>query len=108
LPPLESARITFVYLGQLAAHKGIELLIEAAAALRPRDDFSVLIAGDENRYADQLRARVRDHGLEGTVVFLGRVDDIERLFVSVRSRAPVRGARDGVHHRLGGHQGSAG
>jgi len=80
LPPLESSRITFVYLGQIAAHKGIELLIESASALRHRRDFSVLIAGDDNRYADQLRARVRDDGLEGIVIFLGRVDDVDRLF----------------------------
>jgi glycosyltransferase involved in cell wall biosynthesis len=75
-----TGRTVIGYLGSVVSYEGLELLVEAAAILRTRQqDFRVLIVGD-GAALDELRASVTDAGLEGHVVFTGRVPhgDIER------------------------------
>jgi glycosyltransferase involved in cell wall biosynthesis len=83
LPPPRPDLCTFVYLGQLAAHKGVDLLIEAAIArCSTSRGCRFLLAGNyswNNPFADALRARVQRLGLADRIVFLGYVTDVPGL-----------------------------
>ncbi len=73
LPDLRRPELQCVYAGRLAAHKRIDLAIEAIARLaRDGRDVGLLICGDG---ASEERARlgrlVEEHGLESRVRFLG-------------------------------------
>lgn len=77
---------TFVWLAlaSLVPRKGLDVLVEAAGALRARAPelaFAVRIAG-EGPERERLEARVRALGLEGTVVFLGPRDDVGDLLAA--------------------------
>ena len=83
LPPVRPDLCTFVYLGQLAHHKGVHLFVEAAinrCQASPRCRF--LLAGDyswNNAFANTLRSRVEQLCLADRIVFLGYVSEIPRL-----------------------------
>ena len=65
--------------GHLMTCKGHEVLIEAAARLRPAfPDLRVLIAG-EGPLRPRLEQRIGEFGLEGAVLLLGRRDDVAEL-----------------------------
>lgn len=69
--PLDAPVI--VYLGLLAEYQGTSLLLEAARILRKRrDDIYVLVAGYPG--ADHYAARANEMGLNGHVLFPGRVN----------------------------------
>jgi glycosyltransferase involved in cell wall biosynthesis len=74
---------TFVYVGQLNALKGVDLLVGAALRLcRERDDVRFLIAGDyswQNPFAERLIEEVAAAGVAQRIRFLGYVADVERL-----------------------------
>lgn len=59
-------------LGRLVPYKGFRYLVEAAALLP--DDYVVVIGGS-GPLEDDLRSRAGALGLDGKVVFLGRVSD---------------------------------
>lgn len=59
-----------LFVGRLAAYKGLEILLDAAAQVEQR----IAIVG-EGPLAPALAARVRALGLERRVVLAGRVDD---------------------------------
>jgi len=63
-------RPTILFLGRLSYYKGIKYLIDAMEEI----DATLLIAGD-GKQADDLQARVRDHGLNESIHFLGYVPD---------------------------------
>jgi glycosyltransferase involved in cell wall biosynthesis len=69
--------------GQLVPKKGFELLIEAASILRERRPsvaVQYLIVGQgTNEYAEFLKARARERGLEARVTFTGFRDDLACL-----------------------------
>lgn len=67
---------------RLAPGKGVELLIEAAAAIRARVPEVVIAIAGAGAYADAFAQTVRERGLEDVVRFLGYVrgDDIATLY----------------------------
>jgi glycosyltransferase involved in cell wall biosynthesis len=89
--PHERAYVAAV--GQLVAHKGFDLLIEAFAKVDARfPDVDLLIAGDGD-YDEELTRLIQAHGLKDRVHLLGRVDKetvaslfVGSLFVAVPSR----------------------
>lgn len=76
-------RFNIVYIGQLAAHKGVDLLVDAALSLATRyAHVDVVLAGPgDDRSADeqQWRARVVSAGLSERIRFIGPVRDVPRL-----------------------------
>jgi glycosyltransferase involved in cell wall biosynthesis/GT2 family glycosyltransferase len=70
---LASGAIRVGYAGRLGAHKGVDVLL-AAAADEPR--LEVTIAGD-GPAAAELREQARSSGLDGRVRFLGPLDAAE-------------------------------
>jgi glycosyltransferase involved in cell wall biosynthesis len=77
---------TVLYMGQITADKGVDLLVEAAIALcRARDDVRFLLAGDyswQNLFAEGLIQRVEDLGLVDRIRFLGYVEDVPGLLAT--------------------------
>lgn len=69
---------TIAVLGRLVPHKRVELVLEAAASLRPElPGLQVEIAGD-GYWAEELRAKVDELDLHGVVHLLGRVTEQEK------------------------------
>ena len=67
---------------QLRAEKALEVLVDAAALLRPDfPELKVLIAGDGQEEA-VLRERIRHKGLEGVVELLGTRRDVADLLAA--------------------------
>ncbi|MGO1258836.1 MAG: glycosyltransferase, partial [Brachybacterium sp.] len=61
------------YVGSVLDYEGIELILEAAAALRrTREDFHVLIVGD-GAELERFRLHVQEKALSDVVTFTGRV-----------------------------------
>ncbi|MGP5640544.1 glycosyltransferase [Brachybacterium tyrofermentans] len=70
------------YVGTIVDYEGLDLLLEAAAALkRTREDFHVLIIGDGAKL-EELQASATEQGLGDVVTFTGRVphEDVERYY----------------------------
>ena len=74
-PRLRNKRI-ILSLGRLCPIKGLKHLLDAfALVIRRFDDTILVIAGpDENSYQKQLRSHARALGLNGEVLFTGRVE----------------------------------
>ena len=73
---------TVVFVGQVAEHKGVEQLVEAAALLAPHyPHLRVLVAGRiaSSPFAKRLGARVLGGGVGDRVRFLGYVEDVRGL-----------------------------
>jgi glycosyltransferase involved in cell wall biosynthesis len=74
--------------GRLQRWKGQDVFVEAAAEVaraRPRTRFAVVggsVFGLEPEFAEGLRARVRERGLEDRVVFTGFRTDVPRLMAA--------------------------
>ena len=67
-----------VFLGRLEnAQKGVELLVEAFAMVADRTDARLLLAGD-GPDRSELERRIRGHGLEERIEFVGRVAGREK------------------------------
>jgi glycosyltransferase involved in cell wall biosynthesis len=82
-PPLPTAAgraavPTIAVLGRVVPHKRVELVLEAAAALRSEvPGLQVEVAGD-GYWLPELRAKVAELGLEGVVHLHGRVTEQEK------------------------------
>ncbi len=78
-------RFRFVYLGQIAEHKGIDILLESCQMLLDEtDQFEVLIAGDlfeEDDFCNHIKYFVQRY-LGAYVKLLGYVEDVEGLLSS--------------------------
>jgi glycosyltransferase involved in cell wall biosynthesis len=83
VPPRVPGVRRIVYLGQIARHKGVDLLVEAVEDLiAARQNVELLLAGPDfwrDPFGDEIRARVRARGLEDRVRFLGVVADVQGL-----------------------------
>lgn len=92
---------TVLYVGQISAEKGVDVLVDAASALcRTRADVRFLLAGDyswQNPFAEALIARVEADGLADRIRFLGFRSDVEGLF----DLADVHVAPSRCHEALG-------
>lgn len=85
-PPVSTVdrhRFNIVYVGQMAAHKGVRLLVDAARDVTARHPHvDVVLAGSwarEDGFASSLRAQVEAAGLAHRIRFLGEVQDIPGL-----------------------------
>jgi glycosyltransferase involved in cell wall biosynthesis len=79
---VDSARTNLVYVGQVAAHKGVELLVQAAAeVMRQRADVDLVIAGSmtSGLFRATLNEQVEHQGLTGRIKFIGEVRDVPGL-----------------------------
>jgi len=93
-PALPEGRF-ILFLGRLAPIKGPDLLLEAFAAERARfPDVKLVLAGPDFGMKNELEARIRELGVEGSVVFAGFLREDERQtaydraeLVAVPSRA---------------------
>jgi glycosyltransferase involved in cell wall biosynthesis len=75
--------LTVLYVGQIAAHKGVDLLVEVALRLVPVCPIRFIIAGDytwQNAMGQAFVRNVKERGLQKKIVFTGFVDDIEPLY----------------------------
>ena len=73
----------FAYVGQLTERKGVHLLVETCVEIANKYDFLCYIAGDyewKNDYAKNLIALVKKSQLEDKLIFLGEIEDVDRLF----------------------------
>lgn len=76
-------RFNIVYVGQMAHHKGVHLLVDAAREIVARHaHVDVVLAGSwarEDGFASALRDQVVQAGLADRIRFLGEVQDIPGL-----------------------------
>jgi glycosyltransferase involved in cell wall biosynthesis len=70
----------FVYAGRLVPDKRIEVLIQAAARLDPKQRWSLTIVGVGAEYA-RLQAMASELGVDSRVVFAGQRDDVPRFLL---------------------------
>ena len=73
---------TIGFIGSFYAYEGLDLLIAAMARLKDQlPDLKVLLVGGGPEEA-RLKAQARDSGLDGRVLFTGRVphDDVKRYY----------------------------
>ena len=75
-------RRTVLFVGQVAEHKGVDLLVDAVGLLAERyPTVRIVVAGRVLQpYAQRLGARVLGAGLSQRIRFLGYVEDVESLF----------------------------
>lgn len=67
-----------IYVAELNANKNQALLVEAAALLRGRLDFKLLLCGADN-YNGRYQALAENLGVTDCVEFLGHRDDVDAL-----------------------------
>lgn len=67
-----------VFLGRIHPVKGLDLLVDAWAAVRPQNWQLMLAGPDSSRYANQLRRRVAELGITDSVLFSGPTDGRRR------------------------------
>lgn len=82
LSTVDPGRFNIVFVGQLARHKGVDLLLDAALTLMPDPDVDVIIAGPiDERHADYAawRAQVQQSGYTHRIRFIGAVRDVPGL-----------------------------
>lgn len=80
---VDAPDVTFLYVGQISADKGVDLLVESAIILLQRYNCRFLIAGDytwRNPLGEALVSRVAVLGLTDRIQFLGYVSDIDGLY----------------------------
>lgn len=74
---------TVLYVGQISAHKGVDILVEVALRLVKEFPVRFIIAGDyswRNPLGEGLVRKVAELDLKDRVVFTGMVADIEPLY----------------------------
>ena len=76
----EDGRV-ILFLGRLHRNKGIQLLLEASAELLKNDknNYRLVIAGTDEGYGGYLTQRVKELGIEESVVFTGSIFGRDKL-----------------------------
>lgn len=71
-------RVTILSVGRLSRHKGQSWLIDVYRRARPRfhNAASLVLVGRDEDSEAQLRAQVKEAGLQGEVEFTGELDDV--------------------------------
>lgn len=75
--------VVLLFVGGICARKGVDFLVETLPALLAHDDrFRLLVVGPdlEVEYADRLRSRVSELGLEGQVRFTGALYALDSIY----------------------------
>ncbi|MDR3070576.1 MAG: glycosyltransferase [Propionibacteriaceae bacterium] len=75
LPPISKARgPRLLYVGRIAAEKGLELLLDAFALVRDQiPNAELMIVGDWQKAGIKLRARLRQAASFGSVILTGQI-----------------------------------
>lgn len=73
-----SEKFSVVYVGRLTITKNIELLIEAISLCK-RNDFILIIAGQDFGMLNKLKKLIKKHGLEKRIIFKGRITENEKI-----------------------------
>lgn len=69
-------------IGRLTRWKGQELLIDALAKLKDRDDFHCVFTGDDQgrtKYTEGLIEKIKTNNLQGRFTFIKHTDDVPAL-----------------------------
>ena len=105
--PEQNGTLRVLGVGRLVAKKGFDVMVEACAVLERRGvPFEALIAGQDDKHGDAVRAAIRRHGLEGRVRLAGPLGQAELLAEYRRASAlcmPCRllpDDRDGIPNVL--------
>lgn len=82
-PPPATPGVTLLFIGQVARHKGIAILVDAAREMiLAGNDITLWIAGEStwgDPLEEQLKEEVTRNNLQGRIVFLGKRRDIPEL-----------------------------
>ena len=70
-----------LFLSRLHPKKGLPMLIEAWARVRPKDWELILVGPSEEGHRAELKEQVRSHGLDDEITFSGSVSDKEKWAV---------------------------
>ena len=81
-----SKNLSVIYVGRLTVTKNIELLIKSVSICK-RNDFILIIAGQDFGMLKKLKKLTKKYGLEKRVIFKGRISDIEKI--KLFSEAPI-------------------
>lgn len=80
-PTLPPGRRRILFLGQVARHKGVEILFDAARAILPtRPDLDIVLAGPGvwlDPYPTELASRIADAGLGDRFIVIGPFEDVQ-------------------------------
>ncbi len=84
LPPdvaaiADEARACIVSVGRLDEQKGYSYLVEAMALLKKEQPNAVLIVAGDGPHMEELRARAASRGLDGSVHFVGELQNVGPL-----------------------------
>lgn len=69
-------------IGRLTRWKGQELLIDALAKIKNREDFHCVFTGDDQgrvKYTEGLINKIKEYGMEGFFTFIKHTDDVPAL-----------------------------
>ncbi len=69
-------------IGRLTRWKGQELLIEALAKIKDRNDFHCVFTGDDQgrvKYTEGLVNKIKEYGMQGMFTFIKHTDDVPAL-----------------------------
>ena len=81
-PPARPDRIrTALFLSRMHPGKGLMLLAEAWAALRPQGWRMMAVGSNERGHGDEVRARVKELGIADSWTFHDEVDDTEKWYL---------------------------
>lgn len=98
-PELARKRV-LLFLGRLAAQKGLDLLIPAFAALAPRyPEWHLLLAGADRGEGERLRRLAAESGVAARVTFAGHLEGQDKLAALQHSELfalPSRGENFGL------------
>jgi glycosyltransferase involved in cell wall biosynthesis len=71
-----------LYLGRISHTKGLDFLLRGFKKLTyTRNDVTLVIAGSNNGYLDQMNELIRDLGLQNDVLYIGEVDESQKCKV---------------------------
>jgi len=72
---------TFLFVGRLSRNKRIDLLIESFAKIaeKEKDSRLQIIGRDFEQLLPELKEKVRQHGLQGNIVFKGEVSEAQLM-----------------------------
>ena len=78
--PYDSSSLSILTAGRFSQEKGLDLLLDTAAALKKKkDDFVWDVYGD-GELMDEVRQRIKEEGLEKNVILKGLTNHMEKCY----------------------------
>jgi glycosyltransferase involved in cell wall biosynthesis len=84
IPGIKRDSATFVTVGALKPRKGQDLGVESVVQLvteYPNIQFVIVGENNSKEYVEEIKAKIKKHGIEKNVIFKGRVTDEELLTI---------------------------